>query len=217
MTCVARPAAPSAVLLAGTLLVRESPLVFVAILGAAAFLRGARWQAFAFAGIAVLPLVLWRAYVGEALSGELGTAAYFSGPEQLGLPFQGFVDMWTHIRLGDYQMALAPAAAWLPVVLTVGWVLALVMVRALPSPLTLAVAVYGTLAISLNYEKVWVHTRNGERVTYELFVLLALASVEFVRTSRGRRAAILAFWALSGFYVFWIGFDAWFYRQTLTS
>ena len=207
----------AALLMGVTLLVRESPIVFVAILVAATFLRGDRRQAVAFGAIAVVPLVIWRLYVGQALVSEFGSRAYFAAPAQLGLPLGGFLDMWRHIRAGDYQMALVPAATWLPIVLLAGWVLSILMVRSAPGPVTIAASVYGTLALSLNYSMVWVHTRNAERVTYELFVLLALASLQFLRASRAWRAAIVGFWALSGFYVFWIAFDADFYRNTLTS
>ncbi|HEY6357078.1 MAG TPA: hypothetical protein VIX35_02475, partial [Vicinamibacterales bacterium] len=116
---------------------------------------------------------------------------------------------------GLYEMDLARAAIWLPVLLTSAWLFAVAVVVKRRTPLTMAAAAYATIAVSLNYTMVWVHTRNGERVTYEVFILLALCSAEFASRSRLWRAGIIAFWALAGFYVFWVGFDSWFFRETL--
>ena len=135
----------------------------------------------------------------------------------MGLPFAGFVELWSHVRAGRYEMDLARAATWLPVVLTSAWLFAVAVLVKRRTPLTIAAAAYATIAVSLNYTMVWVHTRNGERVTYEVFILLALCSAQFASTSRLWRVGILGFWALSGFYVFWVGFDASFFRETLLS
>jgi hypothetical protein len=35
--------------------------------------------------------------------------------------------------------------------------------------------------------------------------------------SRLWRIGLTSFWALAGYYVFWVGFDAFFYRETLLS
>jgi hypothetical protein len=112
-------------------------------------------------------------------------------------------------------MDLAPAATWLPVLLVAGWVLALGALFVRRTALTIATAAYATVAVSLNYAMVWVHTRNGERVTYEAFILLALVSSEFASRSKLWRAGILAFWGFSAVYVLWLGFDGQFFRETL--
>jgi hypothetical protein len=204
-------------LLAVSLLVRETGAVFVVILTTAMVLRGERRDAVRLGALALAPFVLWHLYVGWVLYPGWGLQGFFFKPELLGVPFAGFVTLWSHVRAGDYEMDLARAAWWLPVLLVAAWIFAVSAVLAKPSALTIAGAVYATIAVSLNYTMVWVHTRNGERVTYEVFVLLALVSAELVSRSRLWRTGILAFWALSGFYVFWIGFDAAFFRETLLS
>jgi hypothetical protein len=204
-------------LLAASLLVRETGLLFVAILAIATVVHGQRRQGATMAAIAIAPFALWHLYVGWILYPDWGLQGFFFKPQLLGLPFVGFVDMWSHVRAGQYEMDLARAAVWLPILLTSAWLLAMAVVIKRPRPLTMAAAAYATIAVSLNYTMVWVHTRNGERVTYEVFMLLALCSAQFVTTSRLWRAGIAAFWALSGVYVFWIGFDAAFFRQTLLS
>jgi hypothetical protein len=205
------------VLLAASLLVRETGLVFVAILVAAMVVRGERRQGLMMATVAIAPFALWHLYVGWVLFPSWGWQGLFFKPALLGLPFVGFVELWSHVRAAQYEMDLARAATWLPVVLTSAWLLAVAAVVKRPTPLTIAAAAYATIAVSLNYTMVWVHTRNGERVTYEVFILLALSSAQFASTSRLWRVGIIGFWALSGFYVFWVGFDASFYRETLLS
>jgi hypothetical protein len=204
-------------LLAASLLVRETGFVLVAILAAAMAVRGERRQGLLMAAIAVGPFALWHLYVGWALYPDWGWQGFFFRPALLGLPFVGFVELWSHVRAAQYEMDLARAAMWLPVVLTSAWLFAVAVVVKRRTPLTIAAAAYATIAVSLNYALVWVHTRNGERVTYEVFILLALCSAEFASTSRLWRVGIVAFWALSGFYVFWVGFDASFFRETLVS
>ncbi len=202
-------------LLAASLLVRETGLVFAAILAATMFVRGERRQSLTMATIAIAPFALWHLYVGWVLFPDWGWQGFFFKPELLGVPFVGFVQLWSHVRAGQYEMDLARAASWLPVLLTSAWLFAVAVLVKRRTPLTIAAAAYATIAVSLNYTMVWVHTRNGERVTYEVFILLALCSAEFASRSRLWRAGILAFWALSGFYVFWVGFDAWFFREAL--
>jgi len=204
-------------LLAASLLVRETGFVLVAILAAAMVVRGERRQGLGMAAIAVLPFALWHLYVGWVLFPDWGWQGFFFRPALLGVPFVGFIEMWSHVRAAQYEMDLARAAMWLPVVLTSAWLFALAVVVKRRTALTIAAAVYATIAVSLNYAFVWVHTRNGERVTYEVFILLALCSAQFASTSRLWRAGIIGFWALSGFYVFWVGFDASFFRDTLLS
>jgi hypothetical protein len=204
-------------LLAASLLVRETGFVLVAILAAAMVVRGERRQGLLMAAIAIVPFALWHLYVGWVLYPDWGWQGFFFRPALLGLPFVGFVEMWSHVRAGQYEMDLARAAMWLPVLLTSAWLFAVAVVVKRRTPLTIATAAYATIAVSLNYAFVWVHTRNGERVTYEVFILLALCSAQFASTSRLWRAGIIGFWALSGFYVFWVGFDATFFRDTLLS
>ena len=205
----------AALLLAASLLVRETGVLLVLVLTVAMFLRGERKQGFTMAAIAVAPVALWHIYVGWVLYPDWGMQGFFFNPQLLAVPFSGFIALWQHLRTGQYEMDLAKAAVWLPILLTLGWLLAVGAVLIRRTPLTIAAALYATVAISLNYDNVWVHTRNGERVTYEMFILLALISSEFASRSKFWRTSILAFWGLAVVYVLWFGFDGQFYRDTL--
>jgi hypothetical protein len=207
----------AAVLLAISLLVRETGLALVAVLAVTMLLRKERWPAIAMTTVAVTPFALWHLYVGWILWPDWGWQGFFFKPELIGLPFVGFFDMWAHVRTGDYEMDLAPAAYLLPIVLTFAWMIAMGALAVRRSALTAAAALYATIAVSLNFVMVWVHTRNGERVTYEVFILVALCSSMLSPRSRLWRIGLTSFWALAGYYVFWVGFDAFFYRETLLS
>ncbi len=188
-------------LLAVSLLVRETGAVFVVILATAMVVRGERRQAVRLAAVALTPFVLWHLYVGWVLYPGWGLQGpVFFKPELLGLPFVGFLTLWAHVRAGQYEMDLARATVVLPIVLTAAWMLR----RSRRSPLkpkpphrSPGPSTRPGCNSSLNYTMVWVHTRNGERVTYEVFVLLALVSADLVSRSRLWRTGVLAFWALS--------------------
>jgi hypothetical protein len=205
----------AALLLAASLLVRETGLALVAVLAVTMALRRQLPQAIALTGVAVAPFAFWHLYVGWLLWPDWGLQGFFFRPELIGLPFVGFFNMWAHVRVGDYEMDLARATYVLPILLTLAWLVALAAVVVRRSALTVATALYATVAISLNFVMVWVHTRNGERVTYEVFILTALCSSMLSARSRMWTVALASFWVLAGYYVFWVGFDGDFYRQTL--
>jgi hypothetical protein len=96
-------------------------------------------------------------------------------------------------------------------------VTAIAIARRRVSGLTLAAVFYGLIAISLNYEAIWVHVGNGQRGTFEVFLLLALSSMTIVRVSRAMRIGVLVFWASSLWYVFYGSFDAGLIRTALMS
>ena len=204
-------------LLAASLLVRETGAVLVAILAAATFIRGERRPALTMAVLAFLPVVLWRLYMGWVLYPDWGLEGFFYNPHDLGVPFAGFVELWGRIRSGTYLHGIERAGIWYPIVLTSFWAFALVVAAVRRTPLAWATVVYGTVAISLNYGGIWVHVGNGQRGTYELFVLVALSTVTLVGRSRVWRIGATAVWALSGAYVFWLGLDASSIRETILS
>jgi hypothetical protein len=204
-------------LLAASLLVRETGAVFVVILAAATYLRGERRPALTLAVLAFLPVVLWRLYMGWVLYPDWGLEGFLYNPHDLGLPFAGFIELWGRIRNGTYLHGIERAGIWYPIVLTSFWAFALVVAAIRRTPLAWATVVYGTVAISLNYGAIWVHVGNGQRGTYELFVLAALSTVTLVGRSRAWRIGATAVWALAGAYVFWLGLDAASIRETVLS
>jgi hypothetical protein len=204
-------------LLAASLLVRETGVLLVAFLAAATYLRGLRRPAVTMAVLACLPIALWRLYMGSVLYPDWGLEAFFHNPHDLGLPFGGFIELWGRIRSGTYLHGIERAGIWYPVVLTSFWAFALVIAAVRRTPLAWAAAVYGTIAISLGYTGIWVHVGNGQRGTYELFVLVALLTVTLVSRSRAWRIGATAVWALAGAYVFWLGLDASSIRESILS
>jgi hypothetical protein len=73
---------------------------------------------------------------------------------------------------------------------------------------------YALLAVSLNYEMIWVHVGNGQRGTYELFTGLAVASVVAL-PSRPARVALGAVWIASTIYIYVGAVNAEFIQSAL--
>jgi len=71
------------------------------------------------------------------------------------------------------------------------------------------------MAVSLKFDSIWVHVGNGQRGTYELFVMLALASVRLGALPQVFRNGLRAFWGLTAAYVLYGAFDAAFVRESL--
>jgi hypothetical protein len=72
----------------------------------------------------------------------------------------------------------------------------------------IAAVLYAGIAISLSFASVWVHVGNAQRVTYEMFVALALLSVGLSNYPRPWRVSVLAFWASAAVYVCVAAYDA---------
>lgn len=202
------------VLLAGSLLVRETGVVFVGLLVVAAYLSGRRRAALIGGALAFTPLIAWRTYVGLTLFPDFRWQAFFPIPHDLGLPLAGFVDLWRVVARGAYFPGLEQSAMWYPVVLVAAFVVAVVLAVRRPSALSIATVVYATIAISLNYASIWVHVGNGQRGTFEVFVMLALSTIG-QPLSRPLSRAMVAFWSLTVVYVFFWSPDAAFIRGTI--
>ena len=155
--------------------------------------------------MAVLPFAVWRLYVGVEQCPLYGLAAFFPNPHDFGIPFGGIAAMWRAIARGEYypeSPAVARAAIWYPLVLTGGWVLAIALSMRKASAVSVAAVAYGLIAVSLNMDSIWGGVGGGLRDTFELFVMLAAASVGWRAYSRPFRAAIVSFWGAAGAFVF---------------
>jgi hypothetical protein len=208
----------AAVLGAVSLLIRETGAIFVVCAAAFMFLRGRRSQAIVFASTALLPLALWRGYVGLTLYSTWGTSAFFFNPQNTGAPFRGFLDLWATIARGEYfpdVPELIRAGIWYPVVVTTGLFVGIALAVVRPSVSSIAAMLYGLVAVSLNYSSIWVHVGNGQRGTYELFIMLALSAVSCRSLPKLIRISLLVFWSVSAVYVTFLAFDAAFIRYAL--
>jgi hypothetical protein len=74
---------------------------------------------------------------------------------------------------------------------------------------------YALMAVSFTYPTVWGHVGNGQRASYEAFVMLALASVGASRYPKPLRIAIGVCWAGAALYVLFGAHDAYEVRKVL--
>jgi hypothetical protein len=68
--------------------------------------------------------------------------------------------------------------------------------------------VYGVMAVSLNYNMIWVHVGNAQRGTYELFVLLLLTATTMGKMPAWGRWSTGIFWTAAAAYVLFGGLEA---------
>jgi hypothetical protein len=102
-----------------------------------------------------------------------------------------------------------------PILLCGGVLLAIVLAIRTPGPFTIAAVLYGLVGVSLKFDTVWGHVANGQRTTFELFILLALCSVRFHEYPRWLRVGVLVFWAGAAAYMFIGTYDADFIRKAI--
>ncbi|MDE3157094.1 MAG: hypothetical protein KGN76_18505 [Acidobacteriota bacterium] len=206
--------------LAASLLVRETGTVLVLALAIATLFTEGRREGLRLALIALLPVALWRLYVGWVLWPTWGVHAFFFDSNDLATPLAGIRVLWTTVYHHSYYSGVASfarAATWYPLVLIAGSLLAMWSAIIAPGALTFAAVVYGLVAVSLNYQAVWVYIGNAERTTFELFVLLALVTVAIKGHSRAFRRAAMVFWAVTAAYLLFAGADALHIRHTVLS
>ena len=203
------------VMFAVSLLVRETGAILVVALVAQMWWRRQRQDAAWLAALAFAPYVAWRLYVGWVLGPDAGMQAYWL--KNVGMPLGGLADLWGHVRRGAYypaDLAVARAAVYFSALLIAAFGIAAFAAIRLRTVPAIAAVVYGTLALSLTYDSVWIHVGNGQRGTFEVFLALALLTATVPRQWKGLRYALGLFWIASAGYVFYGGFDAEFIRLT---
>jgi hypothetical protein len=178
-------------------------------------MSGRRRQAVLGAAIALAPVALWHLYMGSVLFPVFRWEGFYANPHDLDWPMKGFIELWSLVHRGEYLAGLTRSAVFYPILLMAAFALsAAIAVRTRRAP-AVAATLYGVLAISLNYDHIWIHMGNGTRGTYEVFLLLAIVSPEAVRLSGRWRVAVLTFWGAALAYVLYGGIDAAFVRGTL--
>jgi hypothetical protein len=149
---------------------------------------------------------------------DWGTQGFFYHPPDLGWPLNGFIDLWRHIARRDYYpgvMTLTRAGIVFPVLIVLGVIVSGVVFVSSRNPFSAAALIYGLVAVSLNYAYIWVHVGNGQRGSYELFLMLAVCTVFLEKYSNAVRWALVSFWCLTGLYVFALTYDAEYIRSAL--
>jgi hypothetical protein len=163
--------------------------------------------------IALAPVVLWRLYVGWRLYPALGAEAFFHNPHDLTVPFLGFVELWS---INDAAHGLGQAYnIYYPLLLTALLLLAVWTLVVRPGPVAAAAVVYALVAVSLNVRKIWHAVGNGERGTFESFLVLLLAVLPFRDLPRSLRLALVGFAAAAFVYNAWYGTHSDWYRYPL--
>jgi hypothetical protein len=201
---------------AGALLVRETGVLVVLCLVAERLWAGKRRDAIGLALISLTPVALWRLYVGWVLFPEWSWQAFFAFPHDLGLPFAGVIRLWTTIGRGDYfpnVPTLSRAGVWFPVILLGAIALAIAVARRSFNAISAAAVLYGVIAVLMSYEAVWLHVSNGQRLTADFFVLLAVSSVRMREYPRPLRAGLSACWTAVAAYMLYGAFDADYFRS----
>ena len=180
-----------------SLLVRETGIVAVACVAGAGMFSNRRREALLVGLFAVGVMAIWRLYVAWVLFPDLGIEAILSHPPDLGWPFAGIADLWRIVAEGRYYGGapeLARAAIAFPVLLAGGFLLSVVLAFVAPSATSVAALVYALIGICLNFPAIWVHVGNGQRGTFELFLMLALSTAAFRTYPQAVRAGLVGFW-----------------------
>jgi len=208
----------AALLFAASLLVRETGAILVTCVAGALAFSGRRREAATVWLLAIAPAVLWRIYVGWTIYPDWGAQGFFDRPTEFGWPFAGLLDLWRVIDRGEYfpgSPSMARAGLLYPVLLVAAAIIAGALAVRSPQGLTIAALAYAGAALSLNYSRSWVDVGNSERVTYELFVVLAALAVGIRRHPRPLRIAITGFWCATGAYTLYGAHDAEVIRRVL--
>lgn len=210
----------TAIVLAASLLVRETGVMFVIVLAIWTAWRDRDRRGGLIVASAIVPLAVWRLYLAWRLFPVLGWDALFFDPHAHGLPFQGFLDLWQHMDTGVYALVpdMVLSAIFFPLLLMAVFAIGLYQLWTRPSALAIAVVAYGLGAVSLNYAAVWLHVGNGERATYELFLLsiVLLLSIVGVATQR-TRLLVQGFMACALLYLWFASVDATLVRYVVLS
>jgi hypothetical protein len=170
----------AAICFAASLLVRETGIVVVIALVLWQALRLRDRRTAAVLACSLLPWIAWRAYVGWRLFPDFGWEAVFFNPRNTGLPFSGLIALWIEVISGRYHHGapgMAAAGLFFPLLLIAALAIGVYLLWTRRDGLALAIVAYGLLAVSLNYEAIWTHVGNGERGTYELFLLMMVAFI----------------------------------------
>lgn len=196
--------------LALSLLIRETGAVWVAAMVLCLPMTMASVRNRIVIAASVLPLLAWRVYVAAALWAEWGWEGLSHASNNVSVPLLGIVRLWRVVSAGAYHPAvpeLATAAVWFPLVLVLAAAVAFSLWPRVSRHIGVALAGYGLLALSLTFPNVWSHVGNAQRASYEVFVLLALATVTTPSLSPRYRRLIVLCWVVSAAYVLYGAYD----------
>lgn len=178
----------AALALALSLLMRETGAIFVIALAVWYGVARREPRQAAIIASAIVPLALWRLYVGVRLYSDFGREAFLFNAHNVGAPFRGLIELLSVAASGAYQdgnVHAARGAIAYAVVITVMLGVGLVTLWKRRDAIGGAMFGYGLLAVSLTYSSIWVAWGNGERGTYEMFLLAIVALLSLDRREVG--------------------------------
>lgn len=208
----------AAVLFALSLLVRETGLVFVLALALLTRPGELSWRSRALLACSGLTVIVWRLYVAWVLWPEWGWQGLFYSPHVMTVPFAGLAGLWSDLVSGRYHPGvpdLARGAAWFSILLVGVCIAAWFVARASGRVIGAALVVYGLIALSFTYSMVWNHVANSQRASYEVFLLLAVATVSLRAARPAMKATLAACWTGAALYLLLGSHDVLFIRGAL--
>lgn len=194
-----------------SLLIRETGVFFVGALALFASGPGVSRRDRLWLLSAVLPVVVWRVYIAAGFWPVWGWDGLFYPAPTLTMPFMGLAGLWSVLQRGDYHAHvpdLARAATWLSVLLIAISVLSVALMKVAGRFIGATFMAYALMTLSFTYPTVWGHPGNAQRASFELFLMLALASLGIRQYPRYLQVAIAACWGGSVIFILYGAHDA---------
>ena len=174
------------VLLSAAILVRESNVIAVMITGIWEIVSRRKERGL-FIFSSVLPYVGWKLFLTYRLFHLFGWSTLFYSPGVLDVPLKSIFNVFWNVQAGQYPTEERASAVFYATLLLSVFVFSLITLIRRRDLTTALCFTYSLVAVSLDYQKVWIGLANVERTTFEallLFVPLCLKTKD--------RAAIFA-------------------------
>jgi len=205
-------------LFAASLLMRETGMVLVLAIALLTRAEDLPRRSRVLLVCSALPFVLWRLYVAWVLWPDWGWEGLLYSPHVMTLPFVGLAGLWNALAHGWHQPGapdLVRGAIWFSILLVGVCIAALPVARASGRVIGTALAAYALMALSFTHLTVWSHVGNGQRASYEVFVLLAMATVSYHRYSPAVKATLATCWGGAVLYLLFGAHDFHMIRDAL--
>jgi hypothetical protein len=206
------------VLFAASLLMRETGIVLVLAIALLTSASEMPWRSRLLLMCSALPFVLWRLYVAWVLWPDWGWEGLMYSPHVMTFPFVGLAGLWSALAQGQHQPGvpqLIRGALWFSILLAGVCLAALPVARASGRVIGAALAAYALMALSFTHLTVWSHVGNGQRASYEVFVLLAMATLSYHRYSPALKATLATCWGGAVLYLLFGAHDFHMIRDAL--
>jgi hypothetical protein len=166
---------PALAALAASLFFRESGLMVILAIALLETFRKRGLKKAVFIGGAVIPYLLWKGFLTYRLFAVNGWKTLFLGPADFTAPFSGILELFRHIRIGDYDQVYVGTAGTAAVYacLLIGlFVIAVALFFKSRNAGSLSLLLFSAVSVSFNYAMVWIYVGGAIRLTTEAFVFL---------------------------------------------